>query len=99
MSDEESEDENRSKFKLSKTHQLINQLEHKLSILDQNNAPNLYPNSRDSHLKSKQELERELQEFEQRMKKLNQTENSQLHSSQAKSIQKQSPQKLNLSGL
>ncbi|CAD8101315.1 unnamed protein product [Paramecium primaurelia] len=97
MSDEESEDENRSKFKLSKTHQLINQLEHKLSILDQNNGPSIYPNSRDSNLKSKQELERELQEFEQRMKKLNQTENSQLHSSQAKSIPKQSPQKLNLS--
>ncbi|CAK68182.1 unnamed protein product (macronuclear) [Paramecium tetraurelia] len=97
MSDEESEDENRSKFKLSKTHQLINQLEHKLSILDQKNAPNLYPISRDSHLKSKQELERELQQFEQRMRKLNQSENSQLHSSQAKSIPKQSPQKLNLS--
>ncbi|CAD8165262.1 unnamed protein product [Paramecium pentaurelia] len=97
MSDEESEDENRSKFKLSKTHQLINQLEQKLSILDKNNSPNIQPNQRDSHLKNKQELDRELQEFEQRMRKLNQTENSQLHSSQAKSIPKQSPQKLNLS--
>ncbi|CAD8123597.1 unnamed protein product [Paramecium sonneborni] len=97
MSDEESEDENRSKFKLSKTHQLINQLEHKLQILDQNHPPNPFPNSRDSNLKSKQELERELQQFESRMRKLNQTENSQLQSSQTKSIQKQSPQKLNIS--
>ncbi|KAM3130209.1 hypothetical protein pb186bvf_017709 [Paramecium bursaria] len=97
MSDFDSDDEQQRQYRLTKTHQLIQQLENKLqSCNDEIRSPsfNKYKTqSRDSNIKSKLDLEKELQDFEQRIKQIqSQTEISQ---SNIQSSQQPSPEKMN----
>lgn len=79
MSDSE-DDDSRQRFKVSKTQQLISQLEQKMVFL--NNRESYRPQSsqqanrselsRDSNFKSKTELEKEMFEFEQKLRQFNQ---------------------------